>query len=53
MPDFTSNPPIITDLAGRLAVVTGGASGIGYAIARRLAQAGSKVLIIDIDQDKL
>jgi glucose 1-dehydrogenase len=53
MPDFNSNPPIITDLAGRLAVVTGGASGIGYAIARRLAQAGSKVLIVDIDQDKL
>jgi glucose 1-dehydrogenase len=53
MPDFNSTPPIITDLAGRMAVVTGGASGIGYAIARRLAQAGSKVLIIDIDQNKL
>jgi NAD(P)-dependent dehydrogenase (short-subunit alcohol dehydrogenase family) len=53
MPDFNSNPPVVTDLAGRLAVVSGGASGIGYAIARRLAQAGSKVLVIDVDRDKL
>jgi NAD(P)-dependent dehydrogenase (short-subunit alcohol dehydrogenase family) len=53
MPDFNSNPPAIADLAGRQAVVTGGASGIGYAIARRLAQAGSKVLVVDVDQGKL
>jgi glucose 1-dehydrogenase len=53
MHDFNSNHPVTADLAGRLAVVTGGASGIGYAIARRLAQVGSKVLIVDIDQDKL
>jgi NAD(P)-dependent dehydrogenase (short-subunit alcohol dehydrogenase family) len=36
------------DLHGKAAIVTGGASGIGAAIARRLAQAGAKVLIADI-----
>jgi len=38
-------------LAGRLAVVTGGASGIGAAVATRLAQVGAKVLILDRDAD--
>lgn len=37
------------DLAGRRALVTGGASGIGAACARRLASAGAEVTIVDID----
>jgi NAD(P)-dependent dehydrogenase (short-subunit alcohol dehydrogenase family) len=45
--------PATTDLAGRPAVVTGGASGIGYAIAHRLARAGSKVIVVDVDEGKL
>jgi 3-hydroxybutyrate dehydrogenase len=36
------------DLAGRTAVVTDGASGIGRACARRLAEAGAHVVVIDI-----
>jgi len=35
-------------LAGRCAVVTGGASGIGNALARRLAEDGAAVLIADL-----
>jgi NAD(P)-dependent dehydrogenase (short-subunit alcohol dehydrogenase family) len=35
-------------LAGRTAVVTGGASGIGLAIARRLAAAGARGAILDL-----
>jgi 3-hydroxybutyrate dehydrogenase len=37
------------DLAGRVALVTGGASGIGAACAARLAEAGADVLIADMD----
>ncbi len=36
------------DLAGKRAVVTGGASGIGEAIARRFKAAGARVLVADI-----
>lgn len=41
----------VMDLAGRRAVVTGGAWGLGKATARRLAEAGAAVLIGDIDED--
>jgi len=37
------------DLTGKCAVVTGGAMGIGQAIAFRLAEAGASVMIADID----
>ena len=37
------------DLTGKGAVVTGGAMGIGQAIAFRLAEAGASVMIADID----
>ncbi|SNS55883.1 NAD(P)-dependent dehydrogenase, short-chain alcohol dehydrogenase family [Geodermatophilus pulveris] len=40
-------------LAGRTAVVTGGSSGIGWAIARRLRADGARVLITGVDPDRL
>jgi NAD(P)-dependent dehydrogenase (short-subunit alcohol dehydrogenase family) len=39
-------------LDGRKALVTGGASGIGEATCRALAQAGATVTIADIDRDR-
>lgn len=41
------------DLAGKVAFVTGAASGIGLGIAEALAQAGVKVMMADIEQDAL
>jgi len=39
-------------LKDRIAIVTGGASGMGFAIASKFASEGAKVVIIDIAGDK-
>ena len=41
----------LVSLAGRTAVVTGGARGIGRACGARLAEAGAAVLLADVDVD--
>ena len=41
------------DLSGRVALVTGGASGIGLASARRLKAGGARVAIADADARRL
>lgn len=50
-------PPIpalasLLDLSGRTALVTGAAQGFGFAIARRLAEAGARVVVTDVNADK-
>jgi len=49
MPEFVPIAELVS-LKGKGAVVTGGASGIGLAIATRLAEAGAAVLLADIDE---
>lgn len=40
------------DINGVSAIVTGGASGIGSAVARMLAARGAKVVVADVQEDK-
>ncbi len=39
----------MTDVQGRTAFITGGANGIGLGIARNLARAGAKLVLVDLD----
>lgn len=41
------------DLAGRCAIVTGGASGLGLAITQRLVQSGARVSVWDVEPQKM
>jgi len=45
-------PPTPTRLQGSVALVTGGASGIGLATARRLAAEGARVVVADRDDER-
>jgi NAD(P)-dependent dehydrogenase (short-subunit alcohol dehydrogenase family) len=53
IPDFTGTPlSRLWSLEGRVAVVTGGGSGMGQATALRLAEAGAATAVADLHLDK-
>lgn len=47
------SPARVVEFRGATAVVTGGASGIGKGIARAFREAGSNVVLADVDEDGL
>jgi len=44
---------MLKGLEGRVVIVTGAASGIGLASARRLAEEGARVALVDVDGDRV
>ncbi|ETW23062.1 SDR family NAD(P)-dependent oxidoreductase [Mycobacterium gastri] len=43
---------MVNELAGKVAVITGGASGIGRATVERFVDEGARVVIADVDEDR-
>ena len=44
---------MLEDFEGKVAVVTGAASGIGKALATRFVEEGMKVVLADVERDAL
>jgi 2-dehydro-3-deoxy-L-rhamnonate dehydrogenase (NAD+) len=42
---------VFLELPGKVAIITGAARGIGFAIAERLSQAGARVVIADVSEE--
>jgi NAD(P)-dependent dehydrogenase (short-subunit alcohol dehydrogenase family) len=49
---MSENIPYAYRLAGKVAVVTGGASGIGRAMGERFASEGAHVAVVDLDTER-
>src|SRR5262249_42731553 len=52
-PRVGAEPSVMDELAGKTAVVTGAASGIGLGLARRAASEGRNVVLADVEEDAL
>jgi NAD(P)-dependent dehydrogenase (short-subunit alcohol dehydrogenase family) len=51
--DKANKEASMEDLEGKVAVITGGASGIGWAVARRAAADGMRIVLADIEEGPL
>tara|TARA_Y100000590_G_scaffold136961_1_gene156761 strand:- start:24073 stop:24840 length:768 start_codon:yes stop_codon:yes gene_type:complete len=41
------------DISGKVALITGGASGLGLATAEKLLESGSKVMLVDLNEENV
>jgi len=53
MPAMSDDPVARGELSGRVAVVVGGASGIGRTVAKALARQGARVVVADFDSARM
>ena len=44
---------LLNDCSGKVALITGAAGGIGRSCAQKLAEAGARVIVTDIEQEGL
>src|ERR687893_610823 len=51
MRDMEVSRIVFLELPERVAIVTGAARGIGFAVAERLSRAGARVLVADVDEE--
>ncbi|MDR3419036.1 MAG: SDR family oxidoreductase [Nevskia sp.] len=51
--DFKASPRLVRRLAGKVVLITGASSGIGFTTAKKLAAAGAKVVLVARTQEKL
>jgi 3-oxoacyl-[acyl-carrier protein] reductase len=51
MMDRGRSRTVFLELPGRVAIVTGAARGIGFAIAERISHAGARVVVADVDEE--
>jgi 3-oxoacyl-[acyl-carrier protein] reductase len=44
---------MMKDLAGKVSIVTGAADGLGWATRQQMAANGARVLLVDIDEQRV
>ena len=51
-PEYLAQPPNLSVLSGKNALITGGVSGLGAAITKKFAENGAHIIIADIQAEK-